>query len=341
MAGYEEAGPSRRLLAEYGFEVGDTLFGTGAILDGEPKFMRFFKSPYVPLPDGQYAHVRFQVAWPLINHGPKEGYRIFALGPTLKGDMPIIAARQEGRGVFVAIGDTFFAMNRNLERMDGAPIEGMRENAEFWRWLLGELTGAESVFADKQAGHPAGGGSGGGGRCDADTWAAGRSGGGRAVRRIERGGPAMKRAWIATALLATSWLVLLGYYHQPDAVLGYLLVGAGVVLLGGILAREGRGEKNSTALALAADSCGGTGAGAAGGGDRALAVQGGTPAAGDGAGGRGDPRAGGGSVAAVVTRGTVAGRRAGSSGDGPAGAGAGGNGVRGTDGPQPRVYLGW
>ena len=142
--GYEEAGPSRPLLADFGFEIGDTLFGTGQIWEGQPRYMRHFKSPYLPTPDG-YAFVRFQVGWPVIVREMREGWpaRVFAYGPTLRGDLPVIAGRQVGKGWFVVIGDTYFAMNRNLERMDGQPIEGLRENAEFWRWLLGELTGAE------------------------------------------------------------------------------------------------------------------------------------------------------------------------------------------------------
>ena len=34
------------------------------------------------------------------------------------------------------IGDTGFAMNKNLEWENGAPFEGMRENADFWRWFI-------------------------------------------------------------------------------------------------------------------------------------------------------------------------------------------------------------
>jgi hypothetical protein len=143
MAGYEEAGPSRKLLADFDFQVDDTLFGTGEVVNEQPRYMRFFKSPYTLATDGQFAFVRFQIAWPLINKGPDEGYRVIAYGRTVKGDLPIIAVRDKGKGKFVAIGDTFFAMNRNLERMDGQPIESMRENAEFWRWFLGELTGAD------------------------------------------------------------------------------------------------------------------------------------------------------------------------------------------------------
>jgi hypothetical protein len=43
----------------------------------------------------------------------------------------------------VFVGDTGFAMNKNLEHEGGEPFEGMRENADFWRWLLPELTESE------------------------------------------------------------------------------------------------------------------------------------------------------------------------------------------------------
>jgi hypothetical protein len=36
----------------------------------------------------------------------------------------------------VLIGDSEFATNKNLEREDGTPFEGMRENAHFWRRFL-------------------------------------------------------------------------------------------------------------------------------------------------------------------------------------------------------------
>ena len=38
------------------------------------------------------------------------------------------------------VGDTGFVMNKNLEWEDGRAFEGMRENADFWRWYLTDLT---------------------------------------------------------------------------------------------------------------------------------------------------------------------------------------------------------
>jgi hypothetical protein len=45
----------------------------------------------------------------------------------------------------------------------------------------------------------------------------------------------MTRVWIAVALLAASWVALLGYYHQPDWMVGSLLLVLGVLLLGEVM----------------------------------------------------------------------------------------------------------
>ena len=36
----------------------------------------------------------------------------------------------------MVIGDSGFAMNKNLEYIGGQPFAGGYENAHFWRWLL-------------------------------------------------------------------------------------------------------------------------------------------------------------------------------------------------------------
>lgn len=127
--GCDEAGPSRRLLADFGFRVGGAQVkrGMGA---GAPQPLGHFKSPYVST--GEYmAHVRFHAAWPV--ECTAADAQIVARGP---GDTAVIVARRVGRGTVVVVGDTCFAMNKNLEHADGTPFEGMRENAHFWRWLL-------------------------------------------------------------------------------------------------------------------------------------------------------------------------------------------------------------
>ena len=58
-------------------------------------------------------------------------------------NLPIIAFRNVGRGEVVLVGDTAFAMNKNLEYTGGEPFSGRYDNAQFWRWLIGSLTGQE------------------------------------------------------------------------------------------------------------------------------------------------------------------------------------------------------
>jgi hypothetical protein len=44
----------------------------------------------------------------------------------------------------VVIGDTSFAMNKNLEFIGGQPLDGGHENAHFWRWLISRMLGEEA-----------------------------------------------------------------------------------------------------------------------------------------------------------------------------------------------------
>jgi len=66
-------------------------------------------------------------------------------------NQPVIMLRRIGAGKVVVIGDTCFAMNVNLENEGGEPFEGMRENADFWRWLLSDLSGREVWLPAPQA----------------------------------------------------------------------------------------------------------------------------------------------------------------------------------------------
>jgi hypothetical protein len=141
-AGWPESGASRELLADLGFYVG----GIGAATSGqpEPKPFGHFKAPYFN--GGDYmAFVRFHAAWNVestdsearpIAYGPRD-----AKGPPDQPDPSVILMRRIGQGKAVVIADSDFATNKNLEREGGQPFEGMRENADFWRWLLADLTG--------------------------------------------------------------------------------------------------------------------------------------------------------------------------------------------------------
>ena len=89
------------------------------------------------------AYVRFHAAWPVessdpraqpLAYGPRDPH-----SPTDQKDPTVILMRRMGRGKAVVIADSDFATNQNLEREGGQPFEGMRENADFWRWLLSYL----------------------------------------------------------------------------------------------------------------------------------------------------------------------------------------------------------
>lgn len=124
--GRDRMEPSLPLLRELGFEPekADAL---------EPTPLGHFKSPYLES-DNRRVYVRFHAAWSVQCSDPNA--RVIAHG---RDHQPVIVLRRVGAGKVVLVGDTAFAMNKNLERESGQPFEGLRENAEFWRWLLGIL----------------------------------------------------------------------------------------------------------------------------------------------------------------------------------------------------------
>ena len=131
-AGYEESAASRSILSEFGFTIGGD-----APAGREPDPMGRFKSPYLQH-DDRHAYVRFHCGWPVTCNDPNA--QIIANG---RQNLPVILRRKIGDGNVVVIGDTGFLMNKNLEREDGQPIEGQRENADFCRWLFPTLRGEE------------------------------------------------------------------------------------------------------------------------------------------------------------------------------------------------------
>jgi hypothetical protein len=56
-----------------------------------------------------------------------------------QNDLPIVVCRHVGQGKVVLIGDTGFALNKNLEYIGGEPFAGDYENAHFWRWLISRM----------------------------------------------------------------------------------------------------------------------------------------------------------------------------------------------------------
>ena len=138
--GYEQRTPSSSLLADFGFRIGLESAGPNNP-EPEPQPMGHFKAPYVQTRQGQQAYVRYHASWPIAYSGDEKDVEGIAYGRIGGKDLPCIMSRDFGDGKFVVIADTCFAMNKNLERKDGLPIEGKRENADFWRWFLTKLKG--------------------------------------------------------------------------------------------------------------------------------------------------------------------------------------------------------
>jgi len=132
MAGFDKVNPSSSLLSMLGFSIGNP--GPNPI---EPEALGHFKSPYLSSGDKR-VHVRFHAAWPVTCND--QGARVIAYG---HNNLPVIVLRQLGAGKVVVIGDTCFVANKNLEWEGGQPFEGMRENADFWRWFVTQLRDRE------------------------------------------------------------------------------------------------------------------------------------------------------------------------------------------------------
>jgi len=125
MTGYEQEALGQPLLDAFGFAVGIPPDKT---LEPEP--MGHFKAPFLES-QSRRVYVRFHAAWPVTCSDA--GARVIAYG---KNNRPVIMMRELGAGRAILIGDACFATNKNLENENGAPFEGLRENADFWRWLM-------------------------------------------------------------------------------------------------------------------------------------------------------------------------------------------------------------
>jgi hypothetical protein len=130
MTGYEQRAPCVPLLDAFQLRVGPPQGGS---LEPEP--LGHFKSPYLES-GGKRVYVRFHAAWPVACSDPNA--QVMAYG---RDNQPVIIMRRFGAGRVLLIGDPCFATNMNLEYENGAPFEGLRENADFWRWLLTMLRG--------------------------------------------------------------------------------------------------------------------------------------------------------------------------------------------------------
>ncbi len=79
--------------------------------------------------------VRFYAAWPVEVRGGNADILVRAAD-----NRPIVVSKRFGKGHVVVIGDTGFALNKNLEYIGGEAFEGDYENSHFWRWLISRVT---------------------------------------------------------------------------------------------------------------------------------------------------------------------------------------------------------
>jgi hypothetical protein len=75
-----------------------------------------------------------------------QGYRSRRLRTlaTWFDDAAAVLARRVGDGIVVVIGDTEFALNKNLAYLPQDLFNGPYNNAHFWRWLLTDLRGPQA-----------------------------------------------------------------------------------------------------------------------------------------------------------------------------------------------------
>ena len=132
--GAEHTRASEQLLDGFQFGVARSPVRPGKNLL-EPEPMGCFRGPYLDVGNYQ-AKMIFHAGWPI--RCPAETAEVLVRG---FADLPIVGLRFFGKGKIVLIGDSGFAMNKNLEHVDGEPLQGRYDNADFWRWLLSYITG--------------------------------------------------------------------------------------------------------------------------------------------------------------------------------------------------------
>jgi hypothetical protein len=136
--GAEEAAASQSLLEQFGIRVPVSPVPTGGNWR-EPEPIGRMRSLFLDANEygmGDYrVGVLFYAVWPVEAEG--SGVEILVRAAD---DQPVVVSRRVGSGRVVVIGDTGFAMNKNLEYVGGEPFEGNYENAHFWRWLITRVT---------------------------------------------------------------------------------------------------------------------------------------------------------------------------------------------------------
>lgn len=167
MVGAEEAAASARLLAGVGLRVPVSPVPTGGT-QFEPEPFGRTKADYLQVePEGDKSYnaaVRLHAAWPVESRSvSSENTEVIAYARnTLEyvesdTELPVILLHSVKRGLVVLIGDSDFALNKNLEYVGGEAFAGGHENAHFWHWLLTQLKGEPQWIPPRPPVRPASG----------------------------------------------------------------------------------------------------------------------------------------------------------------------------------------
>lgn len=131
--GAEHALPSQDLLADFGVRVPFSPVPT-SVEAVEPLPLGHVRSLFLEVPHeaGNYrVGVVLHAGWPVESAGGN--LDVLVRGPQ---NTPAVVWRSQGAGKIVVVGDSAFAVNKNLEYIGGEPFNGRHENARFWRWLI-------------------------------------------------------------------------------------------------------------------------------------------------------------------------------------------------------------
>jgi len=134
MVGADRAGPLNQALEEYDLRVPPSPLPVAEKgYDPTPSPHEHRRRVYFNLPEGPACAVLFS-AWPV--ECSAEGSEVLLRN---EANQPVAVSVPVGEGTIVLIGDSDFAINRNLENDAGLLIEPVRENTAFWRWLIARV----------------------------------------------------------------------------------------------------------------------------------------------------------------------------------------------------------
>ena len=152
MAGAESAGPINELLRDLDSD-GSYLQvpPSPAPSEEEAENLPLGHGHWTYLPNAGYSnHLMCYAGWPI--RCPDDLGKVSFWVPADAERKPA-AMMGLGRGKVLVIGDTGFALNKNIENAAGTTTEDRRENAHFWRWFLDYASG-RPAWSPPNAGWP-------------------------------------------------------------------------------------------------------------------------------------------------------------------------------------------